>query len=845
MRFGRTLQLAVYAPWRDNYIDYPRLKRLLRDDDSAPSSPSTETPGDKWTDQDESRFVDELVNVQLEKVHAFHKETYEKLRDRTAKCEARLDGVAVAEQGDGQAEAGAVDGAAESTETKPGDEAGSSGNGNGKQPVPSEDDKKTILTEVLSELDNITKETNELEKYSRINYTGFLKAVKKHDRKRGASYRVRPLLQVRLAALSFNTEDYSPLLYRLSAMYNFVRQHLDGVSEKRGMSISESVDGPGADSTYISHKFWVHPENLLEVKTMILRRLPVLVYNPQTSKVAEGALKDPSMTSIYFDDPAFSLYSKKVDEGEASSLRLRWFGQLADKPQIWVERKTVRADETSSDTRITTKEKYIQPFIQNEYGMEKQIAKLALRAGPDSPEVANFTSAVTAIQSLIAEHGLQPVLRANYTRTAFQIPGDDRVRISLDTDLAFIREDALDSDRPCRDPGSWHRADIDGAGLEFPFTSIRKGEIARFPFAVLEIKVRRRHGAAAAGASKTAEWIRDLMASHLVKEAPRFSKFVHGVAGLFEDYVNTFPFWLPQVETDIRRDPREAFEEEVARGEKEREEEVAVGSLLKSWGAPGAGMVRRGAQGAREIISPVGSPAMTSSGAMARGAGANGKMGQSLRDYGTTKDPSQAHDTAGEADDDETGQHAPPTTDGNGTGTGGLKTLLFPTFSTSKYAAARRHPTPLPPGIHAPTAWLKDAGPVRVEAKVWLANQRTFIKWQHVSVLLATLGVGLYNAAGVDNDVARALAVVYTLLAVAAGGWGSGVYVWRCKLIGGRSGKDFDAVAGPVGVCLGLAVALVLNFAFKYQAIVQDHNRDQGTAVLNSTAALRPHWSDL
>ena len=123
-------------------------------------------------------------------------------------------------------------------------------NGNGKKAVPSEEEKQSTLKEVLSELDQITKETNELEKYSRINYTGFLKACKKHDRKRGHSYRVRPLLQVRLAALPFYKEDYSPMLYRLSAMYSFVRQGLEGKTHK-GMTFNE--EGAGADS-YVSYK---------------------------------------------------------------------------------------------------------------------------------------------------------------------------------------------------------------------------------------------------------------------------------------------------------------------------------------------------------------------------------------------------------------------------------------------------------------------------------------------------------------------------------------------------------------------------------------------------------------
>ncbi|KAK5687798.1 Phosphate metabolism transcription protein [Elasticomyces elasticus] len=830
MRYGKTLSLAIYSPWREAYIDYAKLKHLLRDDDSNPASPSTENPsgtgGDKWTDEDESRFVDELVNVQLEKVHAFHKNTYETLRERTAVCEQLLDDVAVSEQQQ-QAEGGT---AAEEGE-------------NGKKAVPSEDQKKKILTSVLSSLDQITHETAELEKYSRINYTGFLKAVKKHDRKRGGSYRIRPLLQVRLAALPFNTEDYSPLLYRLSAMYSFVRQNLEG-AEKRGLSVSEQA-GQGVEGReeYVSHKFWVHPENLLEVKTMVLRRLPVLIYNPvQTSLKTsdEGGsqqTQDPSMTSIYFDAPSFPLYSKKVDSGEASSLRLRWYGQLNEKPQIWIEKKTAREDGSSSDQRITTKEKYIQPFIKNEYHMEKQITKLTARTSETSPEVSNLKSSVQDIQSLIETEGLQPVLRANYTRTAFQIPGDDRVRVSLDTDLAFIREDAIDSDRPCRDPDSWHRQDIDGNEMEFPFTGIRKGEINRFPFALLEIKLRRNTS------GKRSEWIQDLMSSHLVKEAPRFSKFVHGVAVLFDDYVNTFPFWLPSVETDIRRDPQKAFEEEQEKKDKVREDEFAVGSLLK--GGKGSLLSPRmggklSRSGTRDVVSPVGSPA--GQGALSRSAGLSGAGTGKTANYGTVSDD-QTRETAGEPDDDETGVQTMANGHGSGgmnttsSGPGGLKGLVHH-FSTSKYAASRRNKVKLPKGVEEPKNWIKDAGPVKVEAKVWLANQRTFIKWQHVSVLLATLSVGLFNAAGEHNTVARSLAVVYTLVAVASGVWGYGIYMWRCNLIERRSGKDFDAVTGPIVVCVGLVVALVLNFAFKYRAIQHDKNTDAamlGLGMGNST----------
>ena len=191
MRFGKTLKNSIYEPWAPNYIDYAKLKQLLREDDPV------EEDGRGWTEDDEGRFVEELVNVQLEKVNAFQVETYKRLRERTADCEARLE--------------------KEARTKAEGAEPSGQGDDQDEKRVEKKNEKsyeEANLQEVLKELDGITEEINELEKYSRINYTGFLKAVKKHDRKRGSKYRVRPLVQVRLAALPFNSEDYSPLLYR-------------------------------------------------------------------------------------------------------------------------------------------------------------------------------------------------------------------------------------------------------------------------------------------------------------------------------------------------------------------------------------------------------------------------------------------------------------------------------------------------------------------------------------------------------------------------------------------------------------------------------------------------------
>jgi SPX domain protein involved in polyphosphate accumulation len=58
-------------------------------------------------------------------------------------------------------------------------------------------------------------------------------------------------------------------------------------------------------------------------------------------------------------------------------------------------------------------------------------------------------------------------MRSFYNRTAFQLPGDARVRISLDTELSLIREDNWDGRR--RAGENWRRTDI---GIDYPFDQI-------------------------------------------------------------------------------------------------------------------------------------------------------------------------------------------------------------------------------------------------------------------------------------------------------------------------------------------------------------------------------------
>ncbi|KAI1760885.1 SPX-domain-containing protein [Hypoxylon sp. FL1150] len=744
MRFGKTLRESIYPPWKDQYIDYSKLKSMLRED-------MREDEDVPWTEDDENRFCDEIFNVQLEKVAQFQDKTVNSLKEKAETAFEKLKDMA------------------------PSDEK------------PKSDITTARLKELKGELDAITNEVKELKKYSSANYTGFLKIAKKHDRKRGDRYKVRPMMRVNLAERGFNSEQaYSSLLTKLSLMYYAINQNLDEGEQYQPMDLDlDNQQEVHNGERYTAHKFWIHPENLLEVKTAILRHLPALIYTQQAGKEPDGN-NDPKITSLYFDDSKFQLYSRKVKrQVDASSLRLRWYGNLEAQPDLVLEQKIVHENGLSEERKFNIKDKYIKQFIDGEYKMEKTIQKME-RQGQTAEAINNFKATVGELQDFIVRNKLEPVLRANYTRTAFQKPSDDRVRIAIDTNIAFIREDTLDQDRPCRDPGEWHRRDIDNGNMSYPFKNINQSEVSRFPYALLEIKLKEE------GGRKRPRWIEDLMVSHLVHAAPRFSKFVHGVASLFEDYVNNLPLWLSDLETDIRKDPQKAHDEEEQRKARQAEDAMVVGSFLG--GSAAAAAAKMGSY-KPATSSPVGKSYLSE------------RAAREASEARASVPPTTVSGPGEEETEDGSSQQR----------SYGTLSSVFPGFSLSRYSRAKRQREQLPEGVTKPEVWLKNAGPLQVEPKVWLANERTFLKWQHICVLLGSLAISLYTAAG-ENLLAECMGVAYVVIAIMAGAWGYAMLRRRRDMIVERSGKDFDNMLGPLAVSAALMLALVLNLVFSYRA---------------------------
>ncbi|GAA5816660.1 hypothetical protein MFLAVUS_010190 [Mucor flavus] len=676
--FGANLQEAISEEWKSYYLDYDLLKKKLGKAEKDKT----------FTERDETDFV-EMLDSNLEKVYAFYKAMMNTIRDEIEACATEIS--------------------------------------NGEQ------DNLAMQVKINQVADDIAR----LEKFSRVNYTGFLKIVKKHDRH--TNYILRPMFMVRLNQCPFwkENEDNDALLIKLSELFSVVRQG----DKSAACPVSSSLVKDSAMFSIDSHRtvikrFFVHTDDIFELKTHVLRHLPVLVYR-DNDKLAGAEDIDPAISTLYLDNLNMDTYCSRVESAPNSQLiRLRWYGSAKGNKYISVERGTLANEERGEvKEKFTIKDKFVNGFLHGEkVFLEKAVTKMQ-SSGRTPDDVKAFTILVNSIQKQIIDNHMEPVLRTYYKRTAFQIPGDGNVRMALDTDLCFIREDSdlfPDELKRRRPENYWRRPDAD---INFPFSNLKEGvEVNRYPYATFEIKMR-------LGPNKSEpQWIIDLQEEGgLLEKAYQFSKFVHGMAIMFDTHVPLLPYWLAQIEDDDQKLlPVLPAQSHSASKPKVPDERTALLSNQET--KPTYASVLK------KSISEEEQQAAASSSA---------------------------------------------TTD----------TVQSNTSSTAIV---------LPSGVKVPK---KVHTSIKVEPKVFFANERTFFSWMKLSTVLATFSLALFNS---GDAVGKICGILYTLVSVSTMMYGAGLYYRRRELIRARLAGPYDEMTGPTMVCLALLFAVGMNAYLKF-----------------------------
>ncbi|OQD77758.1 hypothetical protein PENDEC_c002G05959 [Penicillium decumbens] len=781
MRFGEHLRSSMIREYYPHYIAYDELKKALKTDFVTEPTPDNAKPDRReWTEDDEKHFVT-LLESELEKVFNFQKRKSEEIVDRIKSSEhdvsdvvSRLDNSTGARRQSVRA----------------------------SRPQPTDEDF-LLLEQVLSD---IIADVHDLAKFTQLNYTGFQKIIKKHDKE--TNWFLRPVFAARLNAKPFFKDNYDAFVIKLSKLYDLVRT-------KGNPAMGDSSAG-GTQQNFVRQttKYWVHRDNITELKLVILKHLPVLVFN--ASKEFEE--KDTAISSIYFDNTdTWELYQGRLKKTEgAEAIRLRWYGGM-ESDQIFVERKTHREDwtgEKSVKARFSLKEKHVNAYLNGSMTVEQVFDKMRKEGKKSQAEIDDLEQLAREIQYRIITRRLVPVTRTFYHRTAFQLPGDARVRISLDTELTMIREDNLDGRRRAGD--NWRRMDI---GVDFPFSQLPPEDIDRFPYAVLEVKLQTQAG------QEPPQWIRELTASHLVEAVPKFSKFIHGTATLFPSRINLLPFWYPQMDVDIRKPVNRHYgiqrplastsmsgNDDDSDDDESPQFENGLPNGYTEYGNNGNGLFTETNGNELDIEERIAAQPLAGE-----------------EDY-------PLYDSDDEDIDDELEEARR---------VGGVyyaeQLVKYYACRTGKAVMRgllaiipRPTPTSLPPpeqrGIavlqgtqrslqrfHAPPG-KRIFVPVRVEPKVYFAAERTFLSWLEFSIILGGIAATLLNF-GVDS-VSLASSWAFTILAAGALIYSLVLYIWRVDKI--RKRRDVKRVYyekwGPTIVSVGLVAVVLVNFGLRVRA---------------------------
>lgn len=520
--------------------------------------------------------------------------------------------------------------------------------------------------------------------------------------------------------------------------------------------------------------------------------MPVLVFNANK----EFEKDDAAISSIYYDNRDFDLYLGRLrkDEG-AEAVRLRWYGGMGTQT-IFVERKTHREDwtgEKSVKARFSLKEKHVNAFLRGDMTVEQAFEKMRKEGKKSEAEIESLEALAREVQYTTLTKELKPVVRSFYNRTAFQLPGDARVRISLDTELSMIREDNWDG--KVRSGDNWRRTDI---GIDYPFQQLPEHDIERFPYAILEVKLQTQAG------QQPPEWVRELVASHLVEAVPKFSKFIHGCATLYPNKIDLLPYWHPQMHIDIRKPITHHF------GIERPNQSVSVSTSDEP-------------SDSEDEIAPV--PPMPM--ADAEAASAPGVLDEEERAGATipaqTGDDYPFYDSEDE-DSDEEETHLLHRSNATRTRNAIVKALQSfgnTVFSYGSYLIPHPRATEIDgPSPKAGTTYARKFKappgkrifvPVRVEPKVYFAAERTFLSWFEFAVILSAVATTLLNFAESGGMVVWA-ALGFTITAVASLIYAAGLYIWRVRMMRSRRAVRYHEKYGPTVLCALMVISVGVNF---------------------------------
>ncbi|KFG25761.1 uncharacterized protein NESG_01745 [Nematocida ausubeli] len=632
-----------------------------------------------------------------------------------------------------------------------------------------------LLNQEIKSLRRLTTERTEA-------YNDLCGAVLKH------ADDTRQIVQ-HIEALSIAQEEKTSLLeYLKVATLESAFYHMGhALIEMKGLQAVSNINTCFVRRT---KKYWVDLNNIETLCGLIIPHLPVYIFGD------DGSGKISSyISSVYFDTNSFHLYDRRIkrDQG-AKSLRIRSYGESSIIS--YVELKTHEdgwTGEKSTKKRFLVHTKLI-PKLAKGIDIWEEIKTINTSLNDESLILYQ------EVLSLIRDLSLKPVVKTVYRRTAFQFPEDSSIRISLDTDLAM-----------------W------------------SGDVGKyFPYAILEIKLEE---------GNEEDWVLALMNSSLIMPVDKFSKYLHGCSVHYSS-VPSIPYWYNQISMSFKQDFQ--ITHEPTQNIKLEKINSEISNLLHSiinrsnqssyTSDEGRNYSSESSSGSNSTTALLTNCYLNSSrqpNEVAQNSSTSASHNEYLREE-AERPPGVSYEASETNQCSETSQmgcecsglncgmrsqntQQPQTqnmqqihTKNTNVNRQTMNTEETPERDFFQPSALRRPGEPAVPSVPSSKPVTV---PVRVEPKVFFANERTFLSWLHFAIFIGGIGAALM---GLGDTHAALSGVCFIIVSVIFSIYALYLYMWRGNKIKEKDPGPYDDNHGPIILVAVFLSAMVTSVFFKF-----------------------------
>lgn len=113
--------------------------------------------------------------------------------------------------------------------------------------------------------------------------------------------------------------------------------------------------------------------------------------------------------------------------------------------------------------------------------------------------------------------------------------------------------------------------------------------------------------------------------------------------------------------------------------------------------------------------------------------------------------------------------------------------------------------------------------PVKIEPKVFFANERTFLAWLHVSIILAGASIAIVSLADTDDMYGQLYGIILLPVAISFIVYSMYQYSRRAWLIRHRLPGPYEDTIGPAILGIMLMLSIVAEFGLKLYSISQHY----------------------